>query len=338
MKEHTRDTTPLPQEPYYEQPAPVARPNGPRRVGIALIVVGLLWLLFALPGRGFTLFGGGSDTVLDQTYAAHNLVMNVGNADVEVKPWSDNGIHVEATQRGSEREEISANIDRSGDTLHLSDSRGGWFNWFGARDVRYTVLVPATAQVQIETTSGDITVQDIAGKSGVVPGMVLHSVSGDVTASGAENGLTINTTNGDIDLERINNGLNVTTVNGDMSLKGVSGALKLQSTNGDISVHDADARQLNISTTNGGIDFSGSLASGSQNHVEAVNGDVTLSLPQDSSFRLQATTVRGDLSLDDSFQAQRSQDTRTALDATVGSGAASLNVQTVGGDIEVNAQ
>lgn len=338
MKERTRDTTPLPREPYYEQPATVARPNGARRAGIALIVVGLLWLLFALPGRGFMLFGGRSSTVLNQTYAAHNLVMNVGSADVEVQPWSDNGIHVEVTQRGGSRDNTAVNVDRSGDTLHVSDSPGGWFNWFGAHDVRYTVLVPATAQVQVETTSGDITVHDVVGRSGGESGMVLHSVSGGITASGVANGLTIDTTNGDIDLERIENGLNVTTVNGDMALEGVSGALTLQSANGDISVHDADAKQLNVNTTNGGIDFSGSFAPGSQNHIEAVNGDVTLNLPRDSNFRLQATSVRGDLSLDDSFEAQRSQDVRTALTATVGSGAATLNIQTVGGDIEIDAQ
>ncbi len=339
MNDHTRSTTPLPHEPYYEQPAAtVARPNGARRAGIALIVVGLLWLLFALPWHGFALFGSSAATVLNQTYPVHNLVMNIDSADVEVKPWSDSGIHVEATQRGSSRNDMSVNVDRSSDTLRISDVQGGWFNWFGARDVRYTVLVPTTAQVQVETTSGDITVNDVAGRAGEAPGVVLHSVSGDITVSGVENGLTINTTNGDINLERADNGLNVTTTNGDISVKGISGALMLQSTNGDMRVRDADVKQLDVSTTNGSFDFSGSLASSSQNRVEAVNGDITLTLPHNSDFRLQATTVRGDLSLDDSFAAQRSQDSRTALNATVGSGAATLNIQTVNGDITIEQQ
>lgn len=331
-----RSPASLPHEPYDEPPVTGARPNGARRAGIALIVVGLLWLLFALPWRGFALFGGPT-TVLDQTYPAHDLVMRVGSADVEVRSWSDSGIHVAVTQRGGSRNDISVNVDRASDTLHIADSHR-WFNWFGARDVQYTVLVPATARVQIETTSGAIVVHDVAGRAGETPAMALHSVSGDITASGVANGLSASTTSGDLDLERIDNDLSATTVNGDISLKGASGALALQSTNGDITVRGADAKQLTVNTTNGSIDFSGSLAPGSQNRVEAVNGDVTLALPHDSSFRLQATTVRGDLKLDDSFDAQRSQDSRTALNATVGSGAAMITVQTVSGDVEIEQQ
>lgn len=323
MNERTCDTTPLPHEPYYEPPAPASppapQPRAARRVGIALIIVGLLWLLATLPGAGIG-FWGGTTTLLNQTYSANTLVMNVDSADVEVRSWSDSGIHVQATQRGSSRDDVDVNVDYSGDMLRISDSHAGWFNWFGARDVKYTVLVSNEAQVQIETTSGDIDMSGVEGRTGANASVVLRSVSGDITAGGMAYGLTASTTNGDL------------------QVNGVSGVLALESTNGDISVSEADAAQLTVNSTNSSFTFSGSFAPGSQNQIEAVNGDIELRLPSDSDFRLHATTVGGDLSLDDSFEAQRSQESRTVLDATVGNGTTSLNVQTVNGDIEIKQQ
>ena len=321
MNERTGDAPSLSHEPYYEQPAPAirptSRPNSARRAGIALIVVGLLWLLAMLPGLGIG-FWGGTTTLLQQTYPANVLVMNVGSANVEVRSWSETGIHVEATQRGVSRDEVDVN--RSGNTLQISDNQAGWFNWFGARDVQYTVLVPATAQVQVETTSGDIDVSGVEGRTGEDSSVVLRSVSGDITASGMAHGLTASTTNGDL------------------QVNSVSGALALESTNGDVSISNADAAQLTANITNSSFVFDGSLAPGSQNQIEAVNGDIELRLPSDGGFRVRATTVRGDINLDNDFEAQRSQDSRTTLDATVGDGATTLNIQTVNGDIEIQQQ
>lgn len=339
--ERTRDTAPLPDEPYYQQPPaynqpmqPPARPNSARRAGIALIVVGLLWLAFTLPGRGFTLFGGGgSTTLLNETYTAQNLVMNVGSADVEVQRWNDNGIHVEATQRGGARGDYTVQANVSGDTLQLAQEQHRSWSWFSDRGLHYVVSIPADAHVQVETVSGDVQVTD------ALRGVEITTTNGDVQLEDVAGSLNVTTVSGDVNLKdgQVQNAT-VQTTNGDIDLHGVAGAVTLSSTNGDISVDEATPTALNINVTNSSIEYHGSLAPGSQNKIEAVNGDIQLHLPRESGFALHADTISGDLNLDDSFEAQRKAGNGTALDATVGDGSATLDVQTINGDIEIEAQ
>src|SRR5262245_21113743 len=81
----------LPDEPYYRQPPPT-RPRN-RGLGIAMVVVGLIWLMsIALDG---SIFGGGhSVKLLDQTLPGSRIEMNVGSGDVEIRPWRGQGIQV----------------------------------------------------------------------------------------------------------------------------------------------------------------------------------------------------------------------------------------------------
>lgn len=349
----TAATTPLPNEPYYQRQAP-QRTNGARRAGIALIVVGLLWLALQLPGPFIGFGHGRSIELLDQTYPAARLEMDVGAADVIVEHWSGEGLRVEAVQRGGARGDVDVQVDRSGDTLQITNQQRGLFNWFGSPALVYTISVPDQAAVQIETTTGDIRADALRSDNG--PAADLHTVSGDIALRDVIGDVTVNTTNGDVVLQDIAGQLNVVSVNGsvelddgmvrnvsihttsgDIDLHGVADHLQLESVNGDISVHDASDATLAVSLTNGSFEFAGSLAGGSTNTVSAVNGDIEILLPKASGFTLQASTIRGDLALKD-FEPSRRDEGFGSLTATVGDGATQLNLTTTNGDIVVAQQ
>jgi DUF4097 and DUF4098 domain-containing protein YvlB len=83
------------------------------------------------------------------------------------------------------------------------------------------------------------------------------------------------------------------TVNGDVRLLDVDGELNLESVNGSIEVRGA-RRSLSAQTVNGKIDaVAQALPGDAQVSLQTVNGGVTLTLPADARFELEASTMNG---------------------------------------------
>ncbi|GAB4212285.1 MAG: hypothetical protein OHK0022_47940 [Roseiflexaceae bacterium] len=342
----------LPDEPYYREPTPTQRSNG-RRLGAILLVIGVIWLAAELLGRG-VLFGGslGPTTVLDRSApGANRIELDALSADVQVRASNGGGIRVEAVQRGGRTGDYAVGFEQSGDTVRVTTGTSSGFCLFCSRDLSYTVSVPAGSQVTVRTTSGDITLSGLGGT--VAPD--LTTLSGDIQARDLAGGLKASTTSGDLDLRDIAGrldvqtssgqvdledgaltGAEVRTTSGDIDLQGASGRLALSSTSGEISVRDARDGVLNLSASSGDISYQGSLAPGSH-QVSTVSGGVDLTLPSDSNLRLRATTVSGELSMED-FDGQRVEQTRRELNGTAGSGAADVSVVTTSGDVSVRGE
>jgi DUF4097 and DUF4098 domain-containing protein YvlB len=215
--------------------------------------------------------------------------------------------------------------------------------------VSYRISVPRGAQADIRTASGEI---DVEGLSGAV---ALASISGDVRANDLTGGLTVSTTSGEVKLEDIAGTLDVESISGDVTLEdgnvdgatvsttsgeveldGVTGALKLISVSGDVRVGDARDGQLELSTTSGGIEYEGSLGRGSVSKVDSISGDVRLRLPESSGFRLDASTVSGDLSSE--FELRDGEPSLRGLSGVAGDGSATLTIGTTSGDISIERQ
>jgi len=340
---------PLPNEPYYQRPPQPRHAPRPRGLGVALVLVGLLLLAFQLFGRGLDFGGAGSIALVDKDYTGNRLELNVGASDVEIRPGSGSSIHVEAIQRGGSEGDYLVDVVSAGDTLRVTESSRNFFCFFCSRGVRYRIAVPSGAQADIRTGSGEI---DVEGLSGAVS---LASGSGDVRAGDLTGGLTVSTTSGEVQLNDIVGQLNVGSISGDVKLEngniqgatvnttsgevdldGVAGALKLSSVSGDIRVREARDGRLELSTTSGEIRYEGSLASKSANTVNSISGDVSLRLPDTSGFRLDPSTVSGDISND--FELRDGQQARRSLNGAAGDGSATLTIGTTSGDIEVERQ
>ena len=337
---------PLPNEPYYQRQPELRRRPRARGLGIALVLVGLLLLAFQLFGRGVVFGGAGSMTLVDQDYPGHRIELSAAASDVEIRPGSGSRIHVEAIQHGGSQGDYQIEIVPSGDTLRVTESSRSFFWLFGSRSVRYRISVPSNGQADIHTASGEI---DVEGLSGAVS---LASVSGAVRAGDLTGGLTVRTTSGEVQLNDIAGKLDVGSISGDVTLEdgridgatvsttsgqvqldGVAGTLNLTSVSGDIQVREARDGQLDLSTTSGEIEYQGSLAREGTNTLDSISGDVHLRLPEDSSFRLDASTVSGDLS--DDFELRDGETARRSLSGVAGDGSATLTISTTSGDIEI---
>ncbi|MEO7910715.1 MAG: DUF4097 family beta strand repeat-containing protein [Roseiflexaceae bacterium] len=345
----TQPARPLPNEPYYQRPPQPRNAPRARGLGVALVVVGLVLLAFQLFGRGLDFGSVGSITLIDKDYQGNRIELSVAASDVEIRPGSGSSIHIEAIQRGGSEGDYQVNVEPSGDTLRVTEASRSFFCLFCSRGVRYSITVPSGAQADIHTASGEI---DVEGLSGAVS---LESVSGDVRAGDLTGGLTVSTTSGEVKLSDIAgkldvgsisgdvklengkiDGATVSTTSGEVDLDGVAGALKLTSVSGDIRVRDAHDGQIEFSTTSGEIRYEGSLASKSVNSLNSFSGDINLHLPDASNFRLDASTVSGDLSSE--FELGDGQQTRGNLSGVAGDGSATLTIGTTSGGIDIERQ
>lgn len=343
----TQPAVPLPNEPYYQRPPRSQQAPRARGLGVALVLVGLLLLAFQLIGSDIAIDGSNSTTLIDQDYQGNRIELSVAASDVEIRPGSGSSIHIEAIQRGGSEGDYQVNVVPTGDTLRVTESSGSFFCFFCSRGVRYRIALPSGAQADIRTASGEI---DVEGLSGAVS---LASFSGDVRAGDLTGGLTVNTTSGEVQLNGIAgklevgsvsgdvklengniNGATVSTTSGEIDLDGVAGALNITSVSGDIRVREARDGQLDLSTTSGEIKYDGSMALKSTNSLNSISGDVNLRLPDDSHFRLDASTVSGDISSD--FELSDGQQVGRSLSGAAGDGSATLTIGTTSGDISID--
>jgi hypothetical protein len=146
--------------------------------------------------------------------------------------------------------------------------------------------VPRGATVQLRTRDSDISVFEVAT-------------------------VYVNTQNGDVTIERASGTVEAGSIGGGISLKDSSGRINLHSAGGSIEASDvrpAEAgdtfeahslggeitldhvthAQQNAHTLNGSLSVTGPLAHRGRYNFRTMSGDLTLTLPEDSSFQLSA--------------------------------------------------
>jgi DUF4097 and DUF4098 domain-containing protein YvlB len=153
----------------------------------------------------------------------------------------------------------------------------------------------------------------------------LSKISGKVEFKSARSDITIASVPGDLEIS--GDALRATDVNGPMRmvtrskeihLEGVSGDLEVENSNGDIEIHPA-----------------GKMPMGKM-MITGKHGDITLVLPANAGFQIDATTRKGDITSD--FSPLRTEQTNGAshTTGTIGNGASRLQINADTGDIRIN--
>jgi DUF4097 and DUF4098 domain-containing protein YvlB len=153
----------------------------------------------------------------------------------------------------------------------------------------------------------------------------LSKISGKVEFKSARSDISIASVPGDLEIS--GDALRATDVGGPMRmvtrskeihLEGVTGDLEVENSNGDIEIHPAAKMPMGKMTITG------------------KHGDITLVLPPNAGFQVDATTRKGDITSD--FSPLRTEQTNGAshTTGTVGNGAAKLQINADTGDIRIN--
>ena len=167
------------------------------------------------------------------------------NGRIDVTPSADNTVEIVAlkTARGATPEAAKAALERieireesgaAGIKIETKVSRPNGMFHNGGSEVRYTVRVPAAAEVRFTTVNGAI---ELSGLTGTVNA---ETTNGGIRAREVAGPIQASTTNGGVDVE-------LTRVS--------SPGVKLECTNGGIKLRlPSDAKaDISASVTNGGI-------------------------------------------------------------------------------------
>ena len=239
------------------------------------------------------------DTPAEQTIAA--------DQSVAVSICLESG---DITVRGWERKEVRARTS-SGGQLELRRTDGASAS---VPATRVEVLISEDAEIKPRpgqcNYSGDLELDVPRGSI-----VQLKGRSGDLVVSGVAQ-LRAETLSGSIELRDITRAVEVTTANGDISLKHAKGRAHLRSISGQIDVSDAEPVEaaddlwakttsgditlaevrhahVEAGTTAGSIDLTGTLARGGFYDLKTTQGDVTMTIPADSSFFVNARVFYG---------------------------------------------
>ena len=295
-----------------------------------------LWIIIAI--LFFSLMSGGASTLgsigqrsVTQDIPISNLaagtptiIINESAGNIQVHQGAS--FKIEEVKHSSffdDPNNINVNFDQTGNTITVKVDPGT--SLFSSRSVDFNITLPNTANLQLQTTSGDISVNDTNGA------MTLTTVSGNISTAN--------------DTFASNSVLTATSGNIQSTGDTFSGEAGLTTVSGDVEMHqDVLNGPAKVHTTSGNIDFNGTLATSTASpatyQFNTISGDVRIGLPSNANFNVQADTSSGSINAKD-FPSISVQDTNQGpgshASGNVGtSPGPSLHIGTTSGDITIH--
>lgn len=133
--------------------------------------------------------------------------------------------------------------------------------------VGFIVKTPAKTSAKLNTSGGNIVIENILGKHSVNTSggnIDLNKITGNVDANTSGGNISIgnssadfnaSTSGGNISMENINGGLHVSTSGGNIDAKNIKHGLTAQTSGGNISVKNTQGT-VDVNTSGGGIELS----------------------------------------------------------------------------------
>ncbi|HEX3703879.1 MAG TPA: DUF4097 family beta strand repeat-containing protein [Vicinamibacterales bacterium] len=273
-------------------------------------------------------------------------VQNI-SGDITVTAGGGDEVSIEAVKRtrGDHSQLASVHIDvdeRSGRvdvrTTHTANN--------DRVSVDYTIVVPASASVDVKSVSGNL---KVSGAHGVVRG---ETVSGSVTTTDTPQLEYAKSVSGDVSLSGVatDGDLTAGSVSGNITAKGVKArGLDLGSVSGDVNVSEVTCERLTVKSVSGNVEYGGGIAKGGRYEINSHSGDVRLALRNPAGFELNASsfsgTIRSELPMttgggdsDDRGNRGRRRDgfNNHSMHATFGDGSATVTVRTFSGSVVIS--
>lgn len=309
--------------------------------------------------RGRTVVVGRSDATTVSILATRVVV---GRDDADAQAMLDK-ISCEVSEHGNEVVIETRDGNRTDDgrwTIFQAVKGSRRMAW-----IDYTIEVPYAFDVAVSTTSGEIRLSNIGGKSevdatsgdvnihGVAGNVVARLTSGDleivdvggdlsVTATSGnvvidnvKGRLDVDGTSGDFRAARIGRGARVELVSGDFILEGCSGDVWFRASSGDALLTEIDGA-VDASTSSGDISAFIIPVGSRVFRLSASSGDIDLSyLPvKDYGFDLDVQTSSGSIECDLPIRVSRVD--RRRLQGTVGTATAQITIETASGDVGIS--
>lgn len=213
--------------------------------------------------------------------------------------------------------------------------------------ISYEITTPAQTRLRSATGSGNQTVDGVAGPVESTTG------SGDVKLSSIGSDATARAGSGDITLSNIKGTVHAGSGSGTIHAEGVAGAMNASTGSGDIVLSQTGSGDVEASSGSGTVEINGvkgavRVGTGSGNiraqgtptgnwRLRTGSGDLTVELPQQTSFELYAHTSSGSIDSKFPITVQGTISPRD-LHGQVGSGGPTVELRTSSGTIHIESR
>ena len=275
-------------------------------------------MFFAIAAVATLALGQQSDTTVSVRPGMRLDVDNFGGGIV-VHGWSQNAVRVQASH--SSRDHVDVTVEGSTVSVKASGRRGM------PQTVDYEISAPAWMELNLHGTYTDI---DVDGTQASVSA---ETVNGEVKVRGGSGQVSLKSVQGAVTLENAKGHIDLGSVNEDITLRNVSGDIAVETVSGSVTLEGVEASSVEVNTTNGDVQYDGTIKDGGRYSFSTNNGDVTISVPERANATVTVSTFNGDF--DSSFPVSVTSTSKHRFSFTIGSGSARLELETFNGDIKL---
>jgi hypothetical protein len=196
------------------------------------------------------------------------------------------------------------------------------------RDI--VVFVPPGSRVDVRTSTGDVSVDDVSGT------VAAETLSGDIVINGAPASVAIESISGDVTVGGPVANVRIGTVSGDVGLPRATGTINASSTSGDVDIRSDGVRSGQFGSTSGTVTYSGTIMADALLNFTTASGEISLDVTRDINADFDIDNVTGRISSDIGPEPRRNRWTGgESLRFTNGRGGARIVVRNVSGEVYI---
>lgn len=188
------------------------------------------------------------------------------------------------------------------------------------------LTVPADMALSINSQSGDVTVTGTKGE------LDIETVEGSITVDGGTGVVSLHSTDGEIRLTGAKGRIELNAVDGSITGRDLEGDIRAESVDGSVILEGITATGVEATTVDGAIELTGPLQAGGRYRLGSHDGNVTLTVPS-LDATVSVSTFSGSFESDFPVTLTGSRSKRMSF--TVGSGAASVDLESFDGAIRI---
>jgi len=292
-----------------------------------------------------------AQTSVDETKAVKpdGLVeINNVSGSVRIIGWDKTEVHVTGTlEKNVERLDFDVRDGRTEIKVVLPKHA------HNDTSAHLTIQVPAASQLEVETVSASVNVENLSEMESApetisirsVSGNVktearaqtvsLQTVSGDISFAGTADRMKGETVSGDVTCSGAISSLAAKTISGEVTAKGVQREAEISTVSGDAELDLETIRKAVLTSMSGDIDLEGALAEEGRINASTQSGDIMIRFAKEVSAEFEVSAISGNIKTE--LGGATSSVERTnfgrALRFSVGTGAGLVHLRTVSGDI-----
>ena len=290
----------------------------------------------------------GSEAIVATTSTV-NVSLTTGAGRISVHGWDRSEVRAQTRSAGTKiemRKDVGTDPANPAMRLEIlvSDKSedGETDDDSCSADSDVMVDVPRGATVYLKTQEGDIEIDDVAEAH-------IETIDGRIEARRIAKAIDATSVGGNVALEEAKGRARLSSVNGVIearSLRPLDGSdfLKVKTVSGDILLEEVGQARVEASTISGELRLMGTLARGGIYEFTTTNSDVSMLLPVESSFKLNAKVSEGgEIITEFPLKYKGATSPASLLQAgrllgTYGSGDATINLVSFSGTLRLKKQ